>query len=313
MGELDGRTALVTGGSSGVGAATAHALAEAGADVALFARGTEGLQRVAQRVRDATGRRVLVLPGDVTDQQALVDAVARVEAQWGGLDLLVSNAAAVVFGRFEQVAKEDFDRAVEITLIGAVNAVRAALPALARRRGTIVAIGSIMARSPLATFSSYAAAKHGLRGFLASLRIELHAAGDPVTLSVIHPGAVDTPLWERMSTATGRLPRRPPDAYRPEVIADAVVACAVHPRPEVTIGGEAQLIQWAWSLARPVGEVVLGVAYRLYRSGTRPAVPPGHLRGPTGSGDVRGRMRGRPSLWASLRLRRALGWRRRSG
>src|SRR3954469_2078248 len=307
MGELDGRTALVTGGSSGVGAATAHALAEAGADVALFARGTEGLQRVAQRVRDATGRRVLVLPGDVTDQQALVDAVARVEAEWGGLDVLVSNAAAVVFGRFEQVRKEDFDRTVEITLIGAVNAIRAALPALARRRGTIVAVGSIMARAPLATFSAYAASKHALRGFLASLRIELHAAGDPVRLSVVHPGSVDTPLWDRMSTATGRLPRHPPDAYRPEVIADAVVALAVRPRSEVTIGGEAQLIQWAWHLARPAGELLLGVAYRLYQSGKRPDRPPGHLWRATGTGDVGDGRDGRPSPGGSVGPRRAPG------
>src|SRR3954453_8875663 len=296
MGELYHRTALVTGASSGIGVATAVALARAGADVALLARGEPGLRRTAARVR-AEGRRALVVRADVTDQEALGRAVARVEAQWGGLDLLVSNAAAVVFGRFEQVSKRDFDRSVEVTFLGAVNAIRAALPALARRQGAIVVVGSIMARAPLATFSSYAASKHALRGFLASLRVELHAAGDPVEVSLLHPGSMDTPLWDRMSTATGRLPAKPPDAYRPEVIADAVVACAVRPRAEVTIGGEAQLIQWAWSVARPVGEVLLGVAYRLYQSGKRPDEPPGHLWRATGTGDVRDGMHGRPSLW----------------
>jgi len=194
-----------------------------------------------------------------------------------------------------------------------VNVIRASLPALARRRGTLVVVGSIMSQVPLATFSSYAASKHALRGFLGSLRIELHAAGDPVRVSAIHPGSMDTPLWQRMSTATGRLPRKPPDAYRPEVIADAVVACAVRPRPELTIGATSRLLELSWTFARPLGEIALGVAYRLYQSGRHPDEPPGHLWRATGSGDVRDRMHGRPSVWGSLRLRRPLGWRRRDG
>src|SRR3954447_5833271 len=200
--DLHGKVVLVTGASSGIGAATALRLAGEGADVALLARSETGLERVARQVR-RRGVRALVLPADVTDRQAVADAVARCERELGGLDALVSNAAAMVFGRFEQVRPEDFDRTIDVTFIGAVNVIRSALPALARADGTIVAVGSTMTTVPLPTFSSYAAAKHALRGFVGSLRLELRAAGQPVTVSLVNPGPIDSPLWDHTTTATG--------------------------------------------------------------------------------------------------------------
>ena len=301
MASLVGKTVLITGASSGVGAAAARAFAQAGADVALLARSREGLERVAEEVR-AQGSRALVLPADVTDQSALEGAVARTEAELGGLDILVSNAAATVFGDFGEVSKEDFDRTVEITFTGAVNAIRAALPALERRRGTIVVTGSIMTKVPLPTFSSYAAAKHALLGFVNSLRIELSADRSPVTISLVHPAGVDTPLWDHTSTAGGKLPRRPPDLYKPEVIADALVACAVRPRHDVHVGSEATIVVAGWTLARPVAERALTLVHRLYSSGRERADGRGALWEGVGTGDAKGTGRGRPSLTLPLRL-----------
>jgi NAD(P)-dependent dehydrogenase (short-subunit alcohol dehydrogenase family) len=300
--DLQDRIVLVTGASSGIGAATAERFAREGADVALLARSREGLEVVAARVR-AHGRKALVLPCDVTDARGVGDAVARIEEELGGLDVVVSNAAAVVFGRFEQVSPEDFDRTVAVTFTGAVNVIRSTLPALARRNGTIVVVGSIMTKLPLPTFSSYAAAKHALRGFLSSLRIELHAAGDPVTISLVNPGSVDSPLWEHTTTATGRQARKPPEGYKPEVYAAAIVSCARHPRSEITLGGEARLLELAYLYARPVGERILGFAHRLYRSGVDPPAGAGSLWEPMGDGRIRDGMHGRPSLWTPVRLR----------
>ncbi|MDX6702315.1 MAG: hypothetical protein QOF26_2541 [Baekduia sp.] len=297
--DLHDRVVLITGASSGVGAAAAEAFAAEGAHVALLARSERGLERVARRVR-SYGVRALVLPGDVTDAVAVSTAVARTEAELGGLDVLVSNAAAMVFGRFEQVTPEDFDRTIAVTFTGAVNVIRSALPALARRHGTIVAVGSTMTTVPLPTFSSYAAAKHALRGFLGSLRMELRAAGEPVTVSLVNPGPIDTPLWDHTTTATGRLSRKPPDAYTPEAVANVVVACARRPRAEATVGFDGRFMELAWAYARPVAERILGVVHRLYRSGHEPATGPGALWEPSGEGETRDAMHGRPSVTATL-------------
>jgi len=303
MPALSGKRVLITGASSGVGAAAAVAFARAGADVALLARRREGLEVAATAAR-AYGGAVHVVAADVADRPALEAAVAEAVDALGGLDVLVSNAAAMLYGAFEAVVPEEFDRTLEITFTGAVNVIRAALPHLERSHGTIVVTGSIMGKVPLPTLSSYAAAKHALRGFLGSLRVELRAKGSPVTISIVNPGAVDTPLWDHLSAAGPVQVRNPPDLYSPQTIARALVAVAIAPRPEFTVGGEARVIELGWAFARPIANLVLTIVSRYYSSGRRPAPAVGLLRGPTGEGRASGGRHGRPSLWAWLRLGR---------
>jgi NAD(P)-dependent dehydrogenase (short-subunit alcohol dehydrogenase family) len=210
----------------------------------------------------------------------------------------------MVFGTFDQVSPADFDATIETTFIGAVNAIRSAMPHLERSGGSIVITGSIMGKVPLPTFSSYAAAKHALRGFVGSLRVELRRHKSPVSISIVNPGAINTPLWDHVSSA-GRLgPRHPPDMYKPEVMARGLVAAAIRPRHEITIGGEARIVELGWTFARPVAERVLAVVSRYYASGWHPAPAGGLLRQATGQGRAAGRYLGRPSLWAPLRLGR---------
>lgn len=298
--DLTGKRVLVTGASSGVGAASAVAFARAGCDVALVARNAEGLERVAFRVRQH-GRQALVLPTDMTDQPAVDAAVAAVERAWGGLDVAVSNAAAMVFGPFREVSKADFDRTVAASFLSAVDLARAVLPALERSAGVLVVTGSINGEAPLPGFAAYASAKHALRGFARSLRIELKASGSPVRVALVNPGAIDTPVWRAVTSATGRLPRTPPEGYRADVVADALVAMARSPRAEITIGGEAKLFSWIWRV-RPLDDLVLGLVFRYYLSGRKPAVAD-PLNTPHGDGRPDGPLLGRPSLWAPLRVR----------
>jgi len=301
--DLHGRRVLITGASSGIGAAAAEAFAREGATVALLARSRAGLEAVAARVR-AEGGTAHVVVCDLGDRPRVEAAVEEAASAMGGLDVLVSNAASMVFGRFPEVAPEDFDRTMAITFMGAVDVIRAALGHLARDGGgAIVATGSTMARVPLPTFISYVSAKHALRGFLNTLRIELIEAGVPITVSIVHPGPVDTPLWHRVSSATGNEPRNPPDQYKPEVMARGLVSVAKRPRREISLGFEARMMEMAFAYLPALADPVVALVGRWYRRGREPAPRPGGLWEGQGTGERSGGLHGRPSLWARLRLR----------
>jgi NAD(P)-dependent dehydrogenase (short-subunit alcohol dehydrogenase family) len=302
MTDLRDRRVLITGASSGVGAAAAERFARAGCDVALLARSVEGLERAAEGVR-AAGRRAVVVPADVVDRPGLGAAIDEAVDALGGLDVLVVNAAAPVFGPFTEVDAEDFDKVIDVTFTGAVNTTRLALPALERDGGgTIVVMGSLNSRVPLPAWSAYCAAKHAERGFFNTLAIELEAQDRPVKVAQLHPGAINTPIWENAATPTGHLPRRPPEGYPPEQIADALVTLAARPRREVLFGSEALGLDGLWNLARPVGDRVMRIVFHYFMTGKRPAQSePDALREAVGRGIAQDGLFQRPSVTSIAR------------
>jgi NAD(P)-dependent dehydrogenase (short-subunit alcohol dehydrogenase family) len=303
---LAGRRALVTGASSGIGAATARLLAREGADVALLARGEAGLRTVGERVA-AEGARAVVVPADVGERAPLEAAVARAVEQLGGLDVVVVGAAAGAFGRFAEIPPRDFDRCLRVTLGGAVDTIRAVLPPLERSGGRLVVIGSAADTTALPLLSPYVTAKHGLDGFVASLRAELRAAGARVSVSTIRPGAVDTPFWRHLTSAQGLAPPQPPSriAYSAETVAQATVACAIDPRPAVTVGGSTVLLDALSALTPRLVERALALLARGARAGASSDEGPAALWEPSGDGALDGGLKGRPSLLAALRWCRA--------
>ena len=299
---LAGRRVLLTGASSGVGLAAALAFAREGAQLALVSRNPAAIEPVLRE----HGVQALLFNADLSDREETERAVADAVDELGGLDIVVSNAAAAVFGHLLEVDPDDFDRTVAVTFTGAVNVVRAALPHLRESRGTIVATGSLMARAPLPTWSAYAAAKHALRGFLTSLQIEELEQRSGVRCAMVHPGPIDTPFFAHATSGTGRTPRVPPDAYRPEVIAQALVEVAIRPRAEVLLGGETVLMDLLDTYARPVSQRVLMTIDRWYRSGDQPSPDPGALWRTPERGRPSGGIPGRDSLLAPLQLGRRL-------
>jgi NAD(P)-dependent dehydrogenase (short-subunit alcohol dehydrogenase family) len=304
-GRLAGRRAILTGASSGVGLVAARLFAREGADLALLARGRAGLAE-AERVARAEGVRAFAIPVDLGDRDATVAATHEAIERLGGLDLVVSNAAVTAFGHFAEVPAEDFDRVVAVTFGGPVDLIRTALPELRRNRGTVVSTGSLNARVPLPTFSSYAASKHALRGFLNTLRVEELEQGSGVQIAQVHPGPIDTPVFERSTSATGKRPRRPPDAYRAEVVAQALVEAAIDPVAERLVGGETRAVDAAFGPARPAVERLLMMIDRWYRTGTEDAPERGSLWAPYDHPAVSGGMPSRDSLTAWTRFGRRL-------
>jgi NAD(P)-dependent dehydrogenase (short-subunit alcohol dehydrogenase family) len=294
MSHLSGKRILITGASSGVGLAAVERFAREGADLALVARGEAALHQAAA-VAHKHGVAAHVFAADLADRAAAAAAVEAAVETLGGLDVLVSNAVAVAFGHFLEVDADDFDRAVAVTFTGAVNVIRAALPELRATGGVIVATSSIMARLPLPTFSSYAAAKHALRGFLNTLQIEEREQRTGVRVAMVSPGPVDTRVYARATSGTGRQPAVPPDSYHPETVADVLVAAALAPRRERIVGGESKFVDALYRTARPAAELLLLFVDRWFRTGAVPAEVPGALWEPTDQARVSGGIPARDS------------------
>ena len=310
--ELAGARVLITGGSSGIGLASAEALALADARIALLARNEVGLAAARRRIAELGGE-ALIFPADVRDRAALAAAVDDAATALGGIDVVVANAAAAAFGPFVETDADDFDATVATILTGTANTIRTALPHLESSRGALVVVGSVGVRLPLPALSAYTAAKHGVGGLVDALRIELAESRTPVSVSLVNPGPVDTPLWRHLESQTGLLPLVPPTRYSAEAVAEGIVATIRRPREEITVGAGSSLQILLWRGLRGVAGASLVLLDRLFEAGEdSEADGPDALREGRGAGETSGGFGGRPSLAMKAlgawdRARRRLG------
>jgi short-subunit dehydrogenase len=186
-----GQAVLITGGSSGIGAALAREFARRGADVALVARRADRLAEVAAQV-ERQGRRALALAGDVTVDGDLERAVAATRARFGRLDVVVANAGFGVVGPFEHLTLDDYRRQFETNVFGVLRTLRAALADVKAARGRLVIIGSVNGHIATPGSSPYAMSKFAVRALAEALGHELARAGVSVTL--VSPGFVESEI-----------------------------------------------------------------------------------------------------------------------
>ena len=231
MKRLNGRVALVTGASSGIGEATAIALAEAGAKVAIAARRRDRLQALADRLAPL-GAEPLVLEADLLDEHIAQQIVADTERHFGRLDILVNNAGVMYL---EPVAEADLGRwrrMLELNVLSLIASTQAALAGMkSRRDGHIVNVSSTAGRIANPNAAAYSATKFGVVAFSEALRREVYA--DNIRVSIIEPGVVQTELRDHIGHAATQASLNAWASnmrqLQAEDVAEAIVFCVTRP------------------------------------------------------------------------------------
>jgi NAD(P)-dependent dehydrogenase (short-subunit alcohol dehydrogenase family) len=248
---------VITGGSSGIGLATALLLSAEGASVVLASRGEQALARAAQQCRDAGGT-VLTVPTDVADPDAAEALLDSAVERFGHVDAVVQGAGVLAYGRFEDVPHEVFRRVVETNVIGTANVARASLRVFtAQQHGNLVVLGSVVGKIATEKMSNYQTSKWAVHGLARALQLEArHTPG--VDVSLVTLGGVDTPIYTQAGNYGGRQGRPPPPVYSPERVARHVVHVVDHPQRDRSVGFANRLMVLGYRVLPSLYDVLAG-------------------------------------------------------
>ena len=212
---VEQQVVAVVGASSGIGRQAALRFARRGAKVVVSARGESGLRSLVDEIRREGGEAVAVV-ADVAEFDQVKTIADQAIEEYGKLDTWVHLASVSLFAPLEEITPEEFKRIVEVDLMGQVYGAMAALPHLKREgRGVLVHVSSVLARRSVPLQSPYCASKHGVEGFVESLRVELKREGWPIGLTNVLPASINTPFFDKSSTKLGYRPMSIPPFYRP--------------------------------------------------------------------------------------------------
>ena len=284
---------VVVGASSGVGRATAHALAARGRPLVLASRSAAALEATAAECRVIAARAgiaeldVAVVPVDVAERPTVDALMERARMAHARVDAVVTSAAVVAYGRFDDVPAEAFDRVMQVNLIGVANVARSALGLFARQGGgRLVVVGSLLGRIATPWMSTYVTSKWAVHGLVRTLQIEARRLPG-VDVSLISPGSVNTPVYDQAASYGGRNGRPPPPVGRPEATARAVVRAVDRPRRMVSVGPANVVAVAGFRLLPGVYDRVVGPAMSVAGLSRRRVEPhPGNVWRPTPGGEA---------------------------
>jgi short-subunit dehydrogenase len=300
---------VVTGASSGIGLVTARAAAKAGAKVVLVARSREALEEIVRGI-EADGGTATSYACDVGDADAVEAAAAYAVERFGRIDTWVSNAGSAIYGTVLGTPLEDQHQLFRTNYFGAVHGALAAVPRLRDAGGALITVGSLASDMPAPPMGVYSATKHAVKAYVEVLRMELAEEGAPISVTLIKPAGIDTPIGQHAENVlSDKEAQLPPPVYDPAAVADAILFAAANPKRELTVGGVgkaqilfAQHFPWIYEALAPKADKYLF-------SPTKPQPKPSNLHGPARAGEERSgehpeRMRG--SLYTKASERPAL-------
>jgi short-subunit dehydrogenase len=239
---INEQVVVITGASSGIGRETAVRLGERGASVVLAARNETALREVEKEVERLGGRAHVVIT-DVAEWDQVERLAREAVNRFGRIDTWLNNAAASAYATVEQMTVEEIERQIQVILVSQLYGMKAALPHLKRQgQGTIINNASGLAKRSVPLQAAYCAAKHGIKGFTESLRLELEHEKSGVSVTLLMPSSVNTPFFGHARSKLGVKPMPIPPAYEPKVVAEAILFAAEHPRREIVVGGAGKML-----------------------------------------------------------------------
>jgi short-subunit dehydrogenase len=227
---------VITGASSGIGLVTARTAAKQGAKVLLVARSEDELGEIVRDINNAGGQADYAV-ADVADSAAVEAAAAKAVERFGRIDTWVNNAGSVVYSRLLHLPEDEHQQLFQTNYFGMVHGCRAAVPRLRDAGGALITVGSVASDMPSPVMGAYAATKHALKAYVESLRIELKEDAPRVSVTLIKPAGIDTPIGQHATNHEGGEAQIPPPAYDPQLVADAILHAAEHPTRNLTVGG----------------------------------------------------------------------------
>ena len=228
---------VITGASSGIGLLTARTAAARGAAVFLVARSGDVLGEVAREINNAGGRADFAI-ADVGRLDEVQAAAAHCVARFGRIDTWVNDAGSAIYAKVLDTPVSEQEQLFRTNYFGVVHGAEAAVPHLREQGGALITIGSLASDMPSPPLGVYSATKHAAKAYTEVLRMELEADGAPISVTLVKPAGIDTPIGQHAENhGPGGEAQIPPPAYDPQLVADAILDAAVHPRREVTVGG----------------------------------------------------------------------------